>query len=107
MGSWPICTADDYFMVDDEYKFDAAKLGIAHKLCKEKVIKYMESNVEKIFLANTNTTEKEINPYFALAKKYNYRVVSLIVENRHKGSNVHNVPGETIEKMRNRFKIQL
>ena len=42
-----------------------------------------------------------------LAEKYGYMVISMIVENRHDGENIHNVPEETIEKMRNRFDIKL
>ena len=45
--------------------------------------------------------------YFDLASTYGYRVVSLIVENRHGSKNVHNVPEETLEKMRNRFEVKL
>ena len=35
------------------------------------------------------------------------KVFSIIVENRHGGENVHNVPQETLEKMKNRFEIKL
>jgi len=45
--------------------------------------------------------------YMDLAVKYGYQVVSLIVENRHGNSSVHNVPDETIEKMKSRFEISL
>ena len=45
--------------------------------------------------------------YFDLASLHGYRVVSLIVENRHDGQNIHGVPTETLEKMRNRFEIKL
>ena len=48
-----------------------------------------------------------MKPYYELAEKYGYAVFSLIVENRHGGKNVHNVPEETLEKMRNRFEIKL
>jgi hypothetical protein len=45
--------------------------------------------------------------YYELAKKYNYLVISIIVENRHGGKNVHGVPEEKLEQMRNRFQIKL
>jgi hypothetical protein len=48
-----------------------------------------------------------MEPYLKLAEKYDYKVVSLIVENRHGNKSVHNVPDETMEKMRNRFEIKL
>jgi hypothetical protein len=45
--------------------------------------------------------------YFKLAEKYGYKVVSLIVENRHGGTNVHGVPEDKLEIMKNRFEIKL
>ena len=74
------------------------------------MIENMKSNgvyFPEIVVSNTSTTEKELQPYLDLATKYDYKVVSLIVENRHGNSSVHNVPDETIDKMRNRFNIKL
>lgn len=102
-----ICTADDYFMVDGKYKFDGDKLGIAHKVCKNKCESAMKANDERVIVANTLTTEKEIKPYFELAEKYGYMVISLIVENYHGGKNVHNVPEKAIKKMIKRFLVKL
>ncbi len=42
-----------------------------------------------------------MEPYLKLAEKYDYKVVSLIVENRHGNKSVHNVPDETMEKNEN------
>jgi len=63
--------------------------------------------IDKIIIANTNTTPKEFAPYVNMAKEHNYNVVFLIVENRHGCSNIHNVPPEILEKMKNRFDIAL
>jgi hypothetical protein len=60
-----------------------------------------------IAVSNTFTQEWEMEDYFKLAEKYNYKVVSLIVENRHGGKNVHGVPDDKLEIMRNRFEIKL
>jgi len=54
-----------------------------------------------------NTTEKELNIYIKMAAEYDYRVVSLIVENRHGNENVHEVPEAALEAMKNRFVVQL
>lgn len=102
-----VCTADDYFMVDGEYKFDASKLGQAHSNCRIKCEDAMKFEEKLIIVANTNTTEKEMKPYFDLADQYDYHVFSVIIENRHGGKNTHGVPEETIEKMRNRFEVKL
>jgi hypothetical protein len=61
----------------------------------------------RIVVSNTFTQEWEMQPYFDMAAKHGYRVVSLIVENRHGNQSIHSVPPETIEKMKNRFEIKL
>jgi NEDD4-binding protein 2 len=115
MFSNNIFEADKYFYDEDgTYNFDVTKLHAAHKWCQLRVEHAMEDNLEsngqyfsEIVVSNTSTTEKELEPYLKLAEKYDYKVVSLIVENRHGNKSVHNVPNETMEKMRNRFDIKL
>jgi tRNA uridine 5-carbamoylmethylation protein Kti12 len=104
--------ADQYFMVDGEYKFDATKIRDAHKFCQNSVERAMLLNRElghnsTIIVSNTFTQEWEMEVYYNLAKKWGYRVTSLIVENRHEGVNIHGVPQETLDKMKKRFEIKL
>lgn len=104
--------ADRYFMDYGEYKFDASKLKEAHAWCRDQVRKWMEVDnagydVDRIVVSNTFTQEWEMKPYYELAEKYGYRVHSIVVENRHGGKNVHNVPDEAIDRMRKRFEIKL
>ena len=105
-----VLSADEYFMKDGKYEFNATKLPQAHKWCQDAVKLRMEASPEtrsKIVVANTFTTEWEMKPYFDMAKKYGYRVFSVIVENRHGGTNVHDVPAETLVKQKSRFDIKL
>jgi hypothetical protein len=67
----------------------------------------MDENKPKIVVSNTFTQEWEMEPYFELAKNYGYKVFSVIVENRHGGTNQHEVPEEVLTKMRERFEIKL
>ena len=104
--------ADRYFMEYGEYKFDASKLKEAHAWCREQVQNWMETNdrgfdVPRIVVSNTFTQEWEMKPYYDLAREHGYMVFSLIVENRHGGKNVHNVPEDKIEQMRKRFEVIL
>ena len=99
--------ADKYFMDMGEYKFDATKLKEAHAWCQNAVKVWMVNNTKKIVVSNTFTQEWEMQPYYDLAKKYGYRVYSLIVENRHEGVNEHGVPEEKIVQMKNRFEVKL
>jgi predicted kinase len=105
--------ADQYFVdVEGNYNFDGSKIKLAHEYCRTQTEDWMKTdrdqvNVNKIVVSNTFTQEWEMEPYFELAKKYGYKVFSIIVENRHEGTNVHGVPEEKIEQMKNRFKIKL
>ena len=107
--------ADQYFMEDGVYNFDASKLKNAHNYCQAQTQAWMKTdgeqvNVDRLVVSNTFTMEWEMDYYFELAKEYGYQVYSLIVENRHGGSentNIHNVPKEKIDSMRERFQIKL
>jgi len=92
---------------DGEYEFDMSLIKQAHKECKDRVEDAMSWGQSKISVANTFTQEWEMKDYYVLAEKYGYKVFSLIVENRHGGENVHNVPNEVIEKMKGRFQVKL
>lgn len=99
--------ADMYFMVNGEYKFDVTKLKNAHVWCQDMVYMDMLKDVPTIVVSNTFTQEWEMEAYYKLAKDYGYTVFSLIVENRHGGRNIHGVPDDKLEIMKNRFEIKL
>lgn len=99
--------ADDYFYDrGGNYNFNPSFLHKAHNECQEKTEECMVLG-HGVVVSNTSTTEKELKPYLDLAEKYNYRIVSLIVENRHGNKSEHNVPETTIQKMKDRFSIKL
>lgn len=98
--------ADQYFMEDGEYKFDATKIKEAHQLCQTHCERAMGWE-QKIVVSNTFTQAWEMQPYFDMAEKHGYRVYSLIVENRHDGVNQHGVPVEKLIEMKNRFQVKL
>ena len=110
-----VCEADKYFINKEtgEYKFDVSKIKDAHKFCQDTVETYMKDSLvnnqfyREIAVSNTFTQEWEMDQYFKLAKEYGYTVFSIVVENRHGGTNVHNVPEDKIEQMKNRFSIKL
>jgi predicted kinase len=110
-----VCEADDYFIDEEtgEYKFNQRDLPKAHNWCRFRVETFMKDNIvneqfyPNIVVSNTFTQEWEMKEYFELAKKYNYKVFTLIVENRHGGKSVHDVPDATMDNMLNRFEIKL
>jgi predicted kinase len=113
-NNYAICEADKFFHdKEGNYNFDASKLKQAHEWCQNEVETKMKDNQNnpqfypEIAVSNTFTQEWEMQAYFDLAKKYDYRVFSIIVENRHGSTNVHGVPADTLKKMKDRFHISL
>jgi predicted kinase len=113
-NDYAICEADKFFYdKEGNYNFDANKLRQAHEWCRQEVENRMKENLitpqyyPEIVVSNTFTQEWEMEPYFKLAEQYGYKVFSFIIENRHGGKNVHGVPDEKLQQMRNRFEIKL
>lgn len=107
---WPeavICEADQFFYIGGEYKFDRSKLKEAHKWCYTVASHLMNNGKPQVVVSNTSTTEKELEPYLELANQYGYKVVSLIVENRHGNKSVHGVSNIVMRNMERRFQIKL
>lgn len=100
--------ADMYF-IDREgnYKFNSSQIKDAHKWCQEEIEFVMKYEHPRVVVSNTFTQEWEMRPYFELAKNYGYKVFSVVVENRHGGTNQHEVPEEVLTKMCERFEITL
>lgn len=108
-GKYPVCAIDDFFTdpLTGTYQFEFDKNHLAYKACEEKVRASIEAGAEKIFVDNTFTLEWEMEPYFKLAGKYNYRVHVVTVENRHGGANTHGVSRAQLEKMAATYKVIL
>ena len=113
-NEYVVCEADKFFYdKEGNYNFDPSKLKDAHAWCKNEVeIRMKDHQVNnqyypEIAVSNTFTQEWEMKNYYELAEKYGYKVVSLIIENRHGGKNLHGVPDDKLEIMRNRFEIKL
>lgn len=110
-GLWPICEADKFHYTEDGvYDWKPENIQAAHKWCQDQVKEMMEWKFRKIILSNTSTSEKELKPYLDLAEENGYRVISLVVENRHGNDSIHSVPQETRDaqehRLRNSLKLQ-
>ena len=100
--------ADMYFLDSDgNYQFDASKIKNAHNWCRDSVMDAMKEGHPIVVVSNTFTQEWEMEVYYLLAEELGYRVISMIVENRHDGKNIHWCPDDKIEQMRNRFEFKL
>lgn len=104
--SCDIASADNFFMVNGEYKFDPAKLGDAHKMC---FINFLESvNCAKpvVIVDNTNLSIESMAPYAAYAHAYGYAVTlvyhCISAEESFK-RNTHGVPVVACKRMHAQF----
>lgn len=94
------CESDDYWMRDGVYKFDARFLYKAHEWCFKKVFESFKNN-KIVFVTNTFTQMKELNPYLKEAAQRGLKVT--VVRMANEFQNQHEVPELTLEAMRNRF----
>lgn len=102
-----VVSADDYHYDDEgNYNWKPENMKAAHRYSQGKTRSIMETGKD-VAVANTSTTVKEMKPYYKMAEEFGYTVFSIIVENRHGGENVHNVPEATLEAMEKRFDVKL
>lgn len=103
-AAWPtsiaIYEADMFFEKDGKYKWNPNLLGQAHKWCFNNVEDELK-NGNSVIVSNTFLTPRERKPYFELAKKYNAEVMVFTCSGEYQ--NVHNVPSETIERMKQKY----
>lgn len=95
-----VIEADDYFNVDGEYKFDAAKLGDAHARCRRRTQEALTLGY-RVCVANTFTRRSEIKPYYEIADALNKTLTEIICTGNY--GSVHGVPLDVIQKMGARF----
>jgi hypothetical protein len=60
---------------------------------------------KNVIVSNTFTTKKELRPYFNLAKHYDIIPVVIVCQNQFES--IHDVPSETLEKMKSRFQYNI
>ena len=106
-----LISTDDFFMVNGEYQFNSELLSENHLKCLKSVESEMEQPQQdicpNIVVHNTFTQAWEIEQYKELADKYGYNFYTIIVENRHGSSSIHDVPDDIISKQKERFEIVL
>jgi predicted kinase len=104
-------SADQFFLVDGEYRFDADKLSEAHAWCFRRFLDSLSSGTNLVVVDNTNTTNEEIAPYILGAQAYNYQAEILTVWVDEGGGllgkclarNKHQVPASVIMSQQSRL----
>lgn len=106
--SAPTLAADDYFMVEGEYRFDPNFLGQAHAVCQHRTREAL-SLFPAVVVANTFSQRWELEPYFTIAREHNAKVHVIdlfdagLDDAALAARNVHGVPQHTIAAMRARW----
>ena len=108
-GHYPVLSIDSYFTdgKTGEYNFDYKQNHKAYAACEEHTKQKMSDGIGKIFVDNTFVFDWEMQPYFSLAKEFDYTVFSIVVEKYHENTNVHRIPQSNIEKMASKLKVKL
>ena len=95
---------DQFWMVDGEYKFDMSRIKEAHQWCQDKTRQLLEYGLG-VVVSNTFTTQKEMKPYFDMAKEFGIRPQVLLCQGNY--GNIHNVPTDVLARMAERFEYEL
>ena len=100
-------SADDFFTnrATGEYNFNVKLLGKAHEWCWGKVRDAMYIGVQAVAVANTFTQAWEAEKYYQIAEEYGYSV--FVIECQNDFGNVHDVPQESIDAMKERWEKDL
>ncbi|EJA3104079.1 ATP-binding protein [Vibrio vulnificus] len=93
--------ADMYF-VDQQgrYQFDPTRLEQAHRWCLNKVCQYLKQG-RAVIVSNTFVQHWEMKPYLRFAERHGLSVETLVCTGEY--GSTHDVPAQTIEKMRQRW----
>lgn len=67
-----VASADQFFLVDGEYRFDPARIPEAHGACFRTVIGALQAGEPLVVVDNAAIRAVEIAPYVLLAQAYGY-----------------------------------
>jgi len=95
--------ADEFFVGEDGiYVFDGSRLPEAHQDCLSRAQDLMEMpGIKLVAVANTFSQRWEMEPYIHLADKLGWTVTAIECTGDH--GNVHDVPENAIQRMRDRW----
>jgi predicted kinase len=98
---------DQYLYTEEgEYLWTEGRMAYAYRQCLLDTEATMERQ-EPVVVSNVFPTAKSLKNYRKLAEKYDYRVTYIVVENRRGGVNIHDVPQEALDNMREAFQVSL
>jgi predicted kinase len=115
-GKVEVCSADHFFETSGTYRFEPSKIGDAHASCLRRYVAFVTGGVpgvegteppecDVLVVDNTNLSNAECAPYYALAQAFGYPVkvvtiLSRLTDEELSQRNVHGVLVQTISRMR-------
>ncbi len=105
-----VVEADQFFLKDDVYTYDAAKIGEAHAWCQKRTTELLISQLDHVAVANTFTRRWELTPYYEIANRLETGIIELTINTQLSDAELaarckHGVPVATITAMRERWEI--
>lgn len=101
LGTFSWFEADHFFLnIKGDYEFKPRILKAAHEDCRMRT-HYALAHNSSVIVSNTFSQKWEMKPYLTMAKAYN--IEPLVVECKGQWPNIHNVPQEVIERMKQRW----
>lgn len=100
-----VVSADEYFVQDGSYAFDAQKLQEAHEYCFRRFLDAIVRGERAIAIDNTNVELYEISPYLLAARAFGYRptIITLVCDAATaEARGIHGVPAEKIRRKADR-----
>lgn len=88
--------ADQYFVRDGVYQYDARAIQDAHAWCREQTRNALRKG-QRVVVSNTFTTKLEMAPYLEMTSQCR------VIEAQGSWPNVHDLPKHAIERMRGRW----
>lgn len=90
---------------DGTYFWSEERFNRAICVCHNETHKAMRMGRLNIVVSNVFEDAEQLKVYQNFADEFGYRVTYLIAENRRGGVNVHNVPQDALDDIRNRFEV--
>lgn len=102
-----ICSADQFFEIDGDYLFDKRYISYAHEACRSQAAYWLRNpEVDVVAIDNTTLSFRELEPYEKLASVAGAKLVKHTINCGVETAferNIHKVPLDTIQKMKDRM----
>ena len=96
----------DMYHTDENgvYNWKRENVKVSHQWCQSQVEQSLAAGFDTI-VSNTSTTKKEMQPYFDICQRLGCKYEIILCTGEYQ--NVHDVPPETLRRMKERFEYDI